>query len=1625
MQADYAREGSDLRLTGPDGQELLILGYFRLENPPDIRTPDGVVLKGLLVGRLAGPLAPGQYAQTQPGIVGEPIGRVETATGEVTVTRLDGSQATLSQGDPVFQGDIVETGDEGAVGIVFADESTFSLAEGGRMTLDEMIYDPGTQQGAMSVSLIQGAFSLVSGLVAKTDPDAMKITTPTATMGIRGSAGGGNIDGQGVLTVVVVPEAGGVVGEFTIETAAGVVTLNLPLSAVNIASANLPPSQPFTMTPEQLGQAFGEALSALPNVENLIPPDVISGANEGRAQQQAAQQAAEEAEAQQEEAETQAAEAEAAATEAETEAQAAAEAEAQAAAEAEAAAAEAEGATAVEIAAAEAAAAEAAAAQVEAADAAAQAAAQEAEAAQQQAEAQAATAAAAGIEVPGAEQLTQAQQAVQAAEAVAQTQAAEAAQAEAEAQAAEAAAQEAAAQAAEAEAQAQEAAQEAAAAEAAAAQAEAEAAAAANAQGEGTAPGGDAGGTPDTEGDPALETDVATGPDDAGTGDPVGPEGTDPLGEPGGLTPTGPDPLGGPGNPGNLPGIGDTGGIPGIGDTIGIPGFSDPATGGPIGTEDPLETDEPEDTTTPVDDPVVVFQEIFTDDDFSTGNDSLTGGPDDTRFALNQSNIGGDDVLNGGGGTDEFAVTGLASVAGVYDSMGTTPTITFTDLSNNTLGTFNLDSVEQFYADDGTENKTRVVAADDNGTIESGYGFVLSGGTGNDTISAADGQTIADHRINNSSENIIGAILFGGAGNDNITGSEGGDVLFGGLGDDTFYASAGDDGDTFYGGAGNDTIYIDRSTGANSIDGGTGTDRLDYGELGLAHAFIFSNPSFTASRTGATDTVTNVEILTGTGQNDTFSFNGDTSGLVLTSVLGGSGTDTFSLAGGATVNAHLNGGSGNDIFTIGAGANANGTIDGGSGSDAVQYQGGGSLNVSNIDDVKNIETVDLGVGSDATALTFTTGDVTNLTDSNNTLIITGDSGDSVTVGGTWVSGGTETIGSDTYDVFTLSGETLKIDADIDTSGITSTAPTMAIAALSADKAEGEGGGTTAFTFTVTRSGLTTGTASVSYAVTGSGSQPADATDFGGTLPSGTVSFADSETSKTLTIDVGADETGEFTETFTVTLSGASSPFTISTATATGTITDDDAVSGSSSGETLYGTSIADLIYGGGGNDTVYSQAGNDIVYGEAGDDRLFGYHSLDTDDTGDDTFYGGDGDDSLYGGYGNDSLDGGDGTDTAVFLSSYLPDYTFSSSADGSSVTVAHSVYGTDTLSTMEKAAFGSSYTLSVGTSGNDTLSASGSYNIILTNTGDDTINLSGSLSSSYLYLTGNKADYTITYNDTTKVHTLSKSGDTKAVTWTDTTDSTLYVTFADTTNYYDVILNGNTASGDETYGRDGTADIIHGGGGNDTVYSQAGDDIVYGEAGDDRLFGYHSLDTDDTGDDTFYGGDGDDSLYGGYGNDRLFGGAGSDYLHGGNGDDRYVYTATSEGADTLANFLNGTDIFAFDDGFGLGSTKSFKAIASGSVADGDNIVLNDSAALADDAAIQTAINALAGTLSSNNTLAYVAFNSDTSRTEVWYDGDVDSAGGAVKLATLDDVNDFTNEHQNLTTGNFEIADFG
>lgn len=147
-----------------------------------------VLVTGLVLAlvSLSGPA----QAQSDP----KPIGKVVAATGAVTIEHASAVvvQANVSAqpgqtkvGDLVYLSDVVQTGADGRVGINFTDGTSFNLSNNARMVLNEFVYDPNGKSNSTLVSLTKGTFTFVAGKIAKTGD--MKIDTPVATMGIRGT----------------------------------------------------------------------------------------------------------------------------------------------------------------------------------------------------------------------------------------------------------------------------------------------------------------------------------------------------------------------------------------------------------------------------------------------------------------------------------------------------------------------------------------------------------------------------------------------------------------------------------------------------------------------------------------------------------------------------------------------------------------------------------------------------------------------------------------------------------------------------------------------------------------------------------------------------------------------------------------------------------------------------------------------------------------------------------------------------------------------------------------------------------------------------------------------------------------------------------------------------------------------------------------------------------------------------------------------------------------------------------------------------------------------------------------------------------------------------------------------
>lgn len=184
--AEFQRQGTDLLLVNDGHATLRIAGFF-LQDPPDLVSPEGAVLAGAAAARLAGPIAPAQYAQAGAftGVGASPIGQVETIEGGATAQRADGSVQTLEVGAKIYQDDVVQTDGGGRVSLTFTDGTIFTLSPGSRMIIDELIYDPAGSSNSGAFNLVQGGFVFIAGQVAKTG--GMDVNTPSATMGIRGT----------------------------------------------------------------------------------------------------------------------------------------------------------------------------------------------------------------------------------------------------------------------------------------------------------------------------------------------------------------------------------------------------------------------------------------------------------------------------------------------------------------------------------------------------------------------------------------------------------------------------------------------------------------------------------------------------------------------------------------------------------------------------------------------------------------------------------------------------------------------------------------------------------------------------------------------------------------------------------------------------------------------------------------------------------------------------------------------------------------------------------------------------------------------------------------------------------------------------------------------------------------------------------------------------------------------------------------------------------------------------------------------------------------------------------------------------------------------------------------------
>ena len=124
-------------------------------------------------------------AQTSGATPDARAGTFKQVHGEVRLGRDDGR--AVQPGEAVRAGERIRTGKDGAASIVLKDGTVMVLGPDSTADLSQYRFDSTTQEGNLLVDLLQGSMRMVTGLLAKVNPERFKVKTPTAVVGVRGT----------------------------------------------------------------------------------------------------------------------------------------------------------------------------------------------------------------------------------------------------------------------------------------------------------------------------------------------------------------------------------------------------------------------------------------------------------------------------------------------------------------------------------------------------------------------------------------------------------------------------------------------------------------------------------------------------------------------------------------------------------------------------------------------------------------------------------------------------------------------------------------------------------------------------------------------------------------------------------------------------------------------------------------------------------------------------------------------------------------------------------------------------------------------------------------------------------------------------------------------------------------------------------------------------------------------------------------------------------------------------------------------------------------------------------------------------------------------------------------------
>ena len=130
------------------------------------------------------------------GVAQEPVvGSVKVVEGAAFVER-GGRAVPARVGQKVYRADGLQTGADGAMGVILRDDSRLSLGPDSEVRIDQFAFVPTEGKLALVIKMLRGVAAYISGKIAKLSPDSVEVETPVAIVGIRGTRFAVKLEGQ-------------------------------------------------------------------------------------------------------------------------------------------------------------------------------------------------------------------------------------------------------------------------------------------------------------------------------------------------------------------------------------------------------------------------------------------------------------------------------------------------------------------------------------------------------------------------------------------------------------------------------------------------------------------------------------------------------------------------------------------------------------------------------------------------------------------------------------------------------------------------------------------------------------------------------------------------------------------------------------------------------------------------------------------------------------------------------------------------------------------------------------------------------------------------------------------------------------------------------------------------------------------------------------------------------------------------------------------------------------------------------------------------------------------------------------------------------------------------------------